>query len=322
MKEYTKVLVILGPTATGKTDLALNLAKRFNGELVACDSRQVYKGLDIGTGKMPGSKAKVEKSDKFWRIDGVRVWMYDVADPQIQYTVANYVKDANKVINDLLMAKKTPIVVGGTGLYLRALLEGIPNLDIPVDSKLREQLQVFTKEKLQQKLKTLSMKRWKQMNGSDRQNPRRLLRSIELLLMNPYTNKVQKPKFKAQKYNLLKIGLTAPRDELYKRVDLRILKRIKEGMIEEAAKLHKEGLSLTRMESLGLEYNCLSKYISGEVKTKEELISMLKGKIHGYVRRQLTWFSKEKDVLWFDITGANFLTGVEKEVELWYHQGV
>ena len=151
-----QLLVILGPTATGKTDLALLLVKKFNGELVSCDSRQVYKGLDIGTGKYPGAK--------------VKVWMYDVADPKRQYSVADYVKDANKVINQILAKKKLPIIVGGTGLYLKALLQGFPHLAIPVDRKLRVKLQKLSLEKLQNKLKNLSPQKWEKMNYSDRQN--------------------------------------------------------------------------------------------------------------------------------------------------------
>src|SRR3989338_8195331 len=124
-----KIIVIFGSTSTGKTDLALNLAKKFNGELVSCDSRQVYKKLDIGTGKLPGKQVNTEKGNGFWWLDGVKVWMYDVVNFRQQYTVYDYVKDADQVIENILSREKLPIIVGGTGLYLKALLEGLPNLD-------------------------------------------------------------------------------------------------------------------------------------------------------------------------------------------------
>ena len=170
---YQKVLVILGPTATGKTDLALILANKFNGELVSCDSRQIYRGLDIGTGKYPNSKLQITKSKGFWEIEGIRVWMYDVISPKKQYTVADYVKNADRVIRDIGKRGKLPIVVGGSGLYLKALLEGLPNLAIPIDRNLRKELEILTLEQLQMRLKKLSPERWNLLNDSDRQNKRR-----------------------------------------------------------------------------------------------------------------------------------------------------
>lgn len=289
-----KLLVILGPTATGKTDLGLILAKKFNGEIVSCDSRQVYRGLDIGTGKYPSQNAKVKKQKYCWEIDGVNIWMYDVVDARKQYTVADYVRDANKVIDEIQKRRKLPIVVGGSGLYIRALLEGLTNLSIPINKKLRQQLDKLSLVDLQKKLQQSEPERWKKMNNSDRQNPRRLIRAIELVGL--------KPNFaKALSFDALKIGLTAPRDVLYKRADERVLARIKQGMIEETIKLHKKGLSFRRMRQLGLEYGVLADYLDGKIKDTNELIKIMQGKIHGYIRRQLTWFAKEKDVHWFNI---------------------
>lgn len=287
-----KLLVILGPTSTGKTDLGLRLAKKFNGELISCDSRQVYKGLDIGTGKLPGSS-----------------WMLDVCDPKDQYSVAEYVKDANKVINDILEREKLPIIVGGTGFYLKALLEGLPNLEVPIDLRLRRQLNNLTVEELQKKL---SNEKLAKMNGSDRQNPRRLIRAIEL--------KGWKSIKEFKIYDSLKIGLTAPREILYQRSDSRIIDRIKQGMIEEAKRLRKKGLGLERMKQLGLEYGILADYLSGKINTKEDLVKTLQLKIHGYIKRQQTWFKKGKNINWFDITEKNYAKKVEKIITKWYHQ--
>lgn len=311
INEKEKLLVILGPTATGKTDLALSLAKKFNGELISCDSRQVYRDLEIGTGKLPSKskKLKVKRQKYCWEINGIKVWLYDVVDPKNQYTVADYVKDGERVIGEIRGRGKLPIIVGGTGLYLKALLEGLPNLAIPVDKKLRKELEYLSIDDLQKKLQQNQPERWEKMNNSDRQNRRRLIRAIELAGATLSIGKVQS-------FDALKIGLTAPRDILYKKADERVLARIKQGMVDEAKNLYQKGLSLKRMRSLGLEYGVLADYLDGKI--KDRLVTILQGKIHGFLRRQLTWFKKEKDVNWFDITDSEFPSNVENLVAKWY----
>lgn len=311
-----KVLVIMGATSTGKTDLGLLLAGHFNGELVSCDSRQVYKKLDIGTGKTPGGKVLVEKGEGFWKMDGVMIWLYDLIDPDNQYTVANYIKDANKVITDILKRGKLPILVGGSGLYFKALLEGLSNLSIPVNMKLRKELELLSREQLQRKLQKFSTEKWKEMNNSDRQNPRRLIRAIELIQMRSY--KTLEADSETQNLDALKIGLRSPRQLLYQRIDERVIGRINLGMIEEAEDLHRNGLSFERMRQLGLEYGILADYLDQKIATKEELITVMQGKIHGYARRQLTWFRKGKDVVWFDIADKDCIKKVENLVAKWY----
>ncbi len=316
-----KLFVILGPTSTGKTDMALNLAKKFNGELVSCDSRQVYKGLDIGTGKMPARYVKVKKDERSWEMDGIKVWMYDVVSPKIQYTVADYVKDASGVIRDIQESGKLPIIVGGTGLYLKALLDGLPNLSVPIDQKLRKGLEHLNLNQLQKKLKEISSKRWGIMNNSDQQNPRRLIRAIELELgkENREVERRLGTQGLTKEFNILKIGLTAKREILYRRSDERVLNRIKLGMIEEAERLKSDGLSFKRMKQLGLEYGVLADFLDGKIKTQEEFAKNLQIKIHGYIKRQSTWFKKEKAVIWFDINKKSLVDEVEKLVGKWYH---
>lgn len=313
-----KILVILGPTATGKTDVALSLAKKLDGELVSADSRQVYKGLDIGTGKMPGQDLVFKKYDLRWEIDGVNVWMYDVVDPKEQFTVKDYVSQAGKIIDDIVKRGKLPIIVGGTGLYIKALLEGLSNLEIPVDEKLRGELQKLTLIKLQEKLKSLSPTKWENLNNSERNNKRRLLRSIELIYMNPYRDTTQNSKVKTQKYDKLKIGLTAPREVLNKRIDLRLISRINQGLVKEGKSLLEQGVSLKRMKELGLEYGMLAMLLKGEISVNQ-FTDQLSVKIHQYAKRQMTWFKKEKDVFWFDITKLNTTFEVEKLVNTWYY---
>src|SRR5258708_809775 len=164
-----KVLVITGPTATGKTDLAINLAKKFNGELIACDSRQVYKDLDIGTGKLPNDLTYLEKKSGYWIINRVKIWMYDVLEFREQYSAWNYILDSNKAIEKIIGEGKLPIIVGGSGLYLRALLKGLDN-NTTIDPLFRQYLQSLPLEKLQLKLKKKDPKAWEVLNQSDRQN--------------------------------------------------------------------------------------------------------------------------------------------------------
>lgn len=314
-----KVLVILGSTSTGKTDLGLDLAKKFNGEIISCDSRQVYKGLDIGTGKLPGKPVKVKKGKRFWQMDGIKVWMYDVAAPNTRYDVYQYLKDAEKAIKKIEDLGKLPIILGGTGLYFKALTGGLSNLKVPVNQKLRQRLEKLPLGKLQEKLKKLSLVKWKRLNNSDRLNKRRLIRHIELHVMSPMSKRVQSFSLKVENYNILKIGLHVPKEILNQKIDERVESRIKQGMIQEAQDLAKRGLSLERMQELGLEYGVLAEFLEGKL-DQEELVFKLKTKIRQYAKRQITWFKKEKDVFWFDISGKGFPKKVEKLTSDWYNQ--
>ncbi|MBI2018048.1 tRNA (adenosine(37)-N6)-dimethylallyltransferase MiaA [Candidatus Daviesbacteria bacterium] len=311
-----KLLIIIGPTATGKTDLALFLANKFQGELVSADSRQVYKGLDIGTGKAPSTgNWKIE--DGRWIVNGINIWMYDVVDPSKQYSAADYVQDAGQVIKDIVSRGKLPVIVGGTGLYIKVLLDGLSNLQVTPNLNLRRELADFSVIALQQKLQQLDPVRWDKLNLPDRQNKRRLVRAIEITINTAKTRDWQGLK---KEFDIFAVGLTAPRNVLYKKVDVRVLSRIDQGMIEEADWLHSNGLSFERMRNLGLEYGVLADYLEGVVTSKDDLIKSLQGKIHAYIRRQLTWFKKFNDVFWFDISEKDFTRKVENAVGKWYHQ--
>lgn len=324
-----KLLVILGPTATGKTDLALDLAKEFSGELIACDSRQVYRGLDIGTGKMP--LRQVEKGQGWWKINGVKIWMYDVVAPKKQYTVADYVKDASKVIDAVSKRGKLPIIVGGTGLYLKSLLEGLPSLAVPVEKRLREQLVKLTVSQLQQRLKIVSPTRWRKMNQSDRANKRRLIRAIEFHTMYSYKRKVQSPpggragsKFKVQNYDVLKVGLTTSRESLYQKINARVLDWLDQGIVEEVNKLIKSGVSFMRLKALGLQYGLIADYLQGKIPSLDQLTIKMQRKIRQYAKRQLTWFKNPSTssgyINWFDVSSKNYAQKVEKMTLDWYNE--
>ena len=320
MIKKKKLLVILGPTATGKTDVGLSLAKKFNGEVISCDSRQVYKRLDIGTGKLPGNEVRVEKGEGYWKMNGVVVWMYDVVDVADSFSLYNYIKLVHKVEEGIFTREKLPIVVGGTGLYLKGLLKTLEHVNTPEDEEVRLKLASLSLEELQKKLRTLSPSYYSTLNNSELNNKRRLIRKIELFTMNPYTDTNHNiSQTETSNYDsVLKIGLTLPRQLLYQRIDDRLDKRISQGLIEEGEQLVKEGIPLTRLRSLGLEYKYLADLIEGKI-TRDQFREQLKYKIHQYAKRQMTWFKKEEDVVWIDITQKNWLKKVEKLVSDWYN---
>lgn len=301
------------------------MANILSGELVSCDARQVYAGLDIGTGKLPTDlrfnsyDLRIKKGKGWWEINGVKIWMYDVISFKKQYTVADYIKDARSIIEDIQRRKKIPIIVGGTGLYLKALLFGLPNLSIPDDQELRKELERLTVGQLQDRLKKISINRWGRMNYSDQQNPRRLVRAIEIVTLKARKiTHFTHSQGKLPRKDILKIGLFAPRQVLYQRSDKRVVSRMKQGMINEVRYLRDQGLSLTRMKQLGLEYGILADFLEGKIKQEDELIKVLQGKIHGFIRRQLTWFKKEEKVRWFDVSKKDYQEQVENSVVGWY----
>lgn len=304
------IIVVMGPTATGKTDLGLELARKFNGELISADSRQVYKGLDIGAGKYPGNFKNIEKRIGCWIVDGTPIYLYDQVDLNQVFSAADFVQLATQAIADIHRKSKLPIIVGGTNFYIKALLTPIPSLNLPIDEDLREKLSKYSLIKLQQRLQKLNIHKWETMNHSDSKNPRRLVRAIEVSLAMPAQNKT------FPKYNVLKIGLMAKREILYERVNQRVISRINQGMVEEAKNLINSGVSLIRLKQLGLEYGVLADYLSGKITNLEKV---MQGKIHEYIRKQLTWLKKEKDIHWFDITQPDYAQEVEKVVAQWYH---
>jgi tRNA dimethylallyltransferase len=275
-----KILVILGQTATGKSDLAVLLAKKFNGEVISADSRQVYKGLDIGAGKITKREMK-----------GVPHYLLDVVSPKKTFSVADFQKLTYKHIDDILKRGKLPIICGGTGFYLQSIIDGIVLPEIEANKKLRKDLEKKDLDELGLILKNLDKKRFTEI---DTKNKVRLIRAIEIACA---LGKVPKVK-KFPKYSTLQIGVTWPAETLQKRIHNRLIKRIKGGMIKEVEILHKEGISWKRLEALGLEYRYVSLFLQNKI-TKTEMITELETKINQFAKRQKTWFQKDKRINWF-----------------------
>lgn len=283
-----KIIVILGPTASGKSDLAVQLAKKFKGEVISTDSRQVYKDLDIGTGKIT--------KKEMW---GVPHHLLDVANPHKQFTASDFVSLTNKAVVQIVNKEKIPILCGGTGFYIDALLGEKQIPEVPPDLELRKKLEKKTVAELFKILQKLDPMR---ASNIDSKNPRRLVRAIEICNTLGKVPSVQNLNYKSEirnRYEVLKIGVKIDEEELRKKINKRLEKRIKSGMIQEAKKLHKKGLSYKRMRELGLEYRALADLLE-EKTTRGTLVGILQKEIWHYAKRQMTYFKKDKTIVWLE----------------------
>ena len=294
-----KVLFIIGPTATGKTACAVALAKKFNGELVSADSRQVYRGMDIGTGKDTET------------LEGIPMHLYDVVSPDEPFNISLYQTKARVCIEDILKRKKLPIIVGGSGLYVHVLLHPL-TIQVEPNETLRNELSILSKEELQKKLQEVGKESWDVLNHSDRENPRRLIRKIEIAMGNQKETKQE-----LCPYDVLQIGLHLDADKLYPRIDARVEKRVSQGVTDEIQTLldHGYGWDLPSMSSLG--YRQWKPYFDGLVE-KASVIEQWKYDEHAYARRQMTWFRKDKTIRWFDIQKSGEVAVIESLVASWY----
>lgn len=326
LKGSKEALVIYGPTATGKTKLAIKLAKKFNGELISADSRQVYKGLDIGTGKLSIerlSDSTIKRFKGYWIVDGVKIHGFDLVDPTKQFTVADFLKYANSLMIQIIELNKLPIIAGGTGFYIKALIDGLETIGIPADKKLRHKLEKLPVSDLYQKLASIDHQRASLMNQSDRANPRRLIRAIEIAIVSTSeesepTSEV-KTSYQLPATSYLLIGLTAPNDYLYKRAEAWIQERLQKGMIEEVQGLINRGVDQNWLDNLGLEYQWLSRSVVGKI-GYDVAIERLIGDYHSFIRRQKTWFRQFPNISIFDISKVDWRSKLEKTVKDWYNE--
>lgn len=277
-----KVITIVGPTASGKSDLAVRVAKEIDGEIISADSRQVYRGLDIGSGKI----TKHEMRD-------IPHHMLDIEDPKNTFSVGEYTNKARVCMEDIWSRGKTPIITGGTGFYIDSLVNNKKYPEVPKNQKLRDDLSKLSKEKLQETLKPLDPKRYETV---DIDNPVRLIRAIEIAKS---IGKVPEVESSDRDFELIQVGIEVDTGELKRKIHDRLYRRIDEGMVEEVEELHRNGLSYERMEELGLEYRYISRYLQGK-SLKEEMLTELESEIVKYSKRQMTWFRGKKETVWFE----------------------
>jgi len=283
MRKYQKVLIIVGPTSSGKSTLAVELARKFNGEVVSADSRQVYRDLNIGTGKITKREMK-----------GVPHYLLDIASPKKTFTAHDFVQKGRAVIRNIAARNKLPIICGGTGFYIDALVGRIMLPNVPADSKLRTQLEKRSAVQLFAILKRRDPRRARTI---DRHNKRRLIRALEIARYQGPSLVIPRTVL-GNPYDTLWIGIALPEKQLEKKIAVRLFSRISRGMGAEAKKLHAAGLSYKRMEELGLEYRSLARLLQGKI-TRTQMIEELNRSIRKYAKRQLVYWKRNKNIVWF-----------------------
>jgi tRNA dimethylallyltransferase len=306
-----KILVILGPTSSGKSDIAIKLAKKNGGEIISADSRQIYRGMDIGTGKIHGA----------WSMEhgafisaGIHHHMIDIVSTKTSYNVVKFKKQTEKIIEDILQRGKLPIICGGTGFWIQAIVDDVNFPEVKPDWKLRKKLEKHSADKLFAMLKKLDPIRAKNI---DAKNKVRLIRAIEICKsikkVPPfYTPTLEKGGDKKKspntKYHFLQMGLKLSKEELYKNIEKRVLVRFKQGMIKEVEKIHSQGLSWKKIQSFGLAYFWIPLYLQNII-SKAELVEKVIQAEKNYAKRQMTWFKWDKRIMWL-----NNYRGINKTV--------
>jgi tRNA dimethylallyltransferase len=300
-KENKKIIAVVGPTGTGKTRFAINLAKEINGELINCDSRQVYKQMDIGTNKgliemLPVVENYQGKTLNSFNIEKSNVvgWLFDLINPNEQLNLAEYQKLTYFMIETILKRGNVPILVGGTGLYLDAMAKGYELSTVKPDFKLREKLANLSAKELFEKLFKLNKAKAVSLNESDSKNPRRLVRAIEESLsidsQKEATSSSENDGFK--KLDLLIIYPDFQREELYKNIDERVLEMVASGLVEETKKVIKKYSD--NLEVLkGIGYKEVIEYLNEKI-TLAEMIAKIQQGHKNYAKRQITWFEGDK----------------------------
>lgn len=285
-----KVIVICGPTASGKTALSIELAKKINGEIISCDSMQIYKYMDIGTAKPTLEEQKEVKHH-----------LIDFVEPNQRYSVAEYKKDAEKSIEEILSKGKTPIIVGGTGLYVDSLIYGIEYPEIELDEEYRKQLEKEIEEKglesLYNKAKEIDSKAMEKISPNDK---KRIMRVVEIYKATGKTKTEQEIESRTHevKYDYKVFAIKMDREKLYERINKRVDLMVKKGLIEEVQNILKKYDKFpTAMQGLG--YKEVVEYLDGKT-TKEEMIDKIKMQTRRYAKRQITWFKKNKQTVWIE----------------------
>jgi len=286
-----KVVVIVGPTASGKTSLAIKLAKQFTGEVISADSRQVYKSINLCSGKVTPEE-----------MSGIPHHLLDVADPMTVYTVSDFKRDATQTITDIISRHRLPIIAGGTFLYTDTLLGRISIPQVKPDTVLRTRLETMNTEALVETLAQLDPARAAMI---DKANPRRLVRAIEVatsLGLVPLSQTTEP-------YEALMLGIEINQETLHHNIHLRIEERLKAGMVAEVKTLLDSGVTPQRLESLGLECRYLSRFLRGSMSYEEALVE-LEVKTKQFAKRQKTWLKRDQSIHWVTKDDQLTITGL------------
>lgn len=283
------LIIILGPTGVGKSATAIKLAKEFGSEIINCDSMQVYKAFNIGTDKIPPDKR-----------EGIPHHLLDVVDPSTQFTAADFVALALKAVTDIIKKKKLPLIVGGTGLYLKALIDGLfpgGKSDPKIRQKLEKEAQKKGLESLRVKLMEVDPVYSQKIHSNDKV---RIIRALEVYLSTkkPFSEHFSHTKSSVEDFNIIKIGLKLERQELYKRIEQRTDKMFERGLIQEVENLLQTGIDESSPPFRALGYKHALQHLRKEI-SLEEAISFTKRDTRRYAKRQMTWFKKMKGIEWF-----------------------
>ena len=284
--------MILGPTSSGKSDVAIKLARKFNGEIISADSRQIYRGMDIGSGKITKAEQKLAKH-----------WMIDIVSPKTNFSAAQFKKKAEKIIIDILKRGKLPIICGGTGFWIKSIVDNVVYPEVKPDWKLREKLSQKSAEKLFTMLQKIDPERAKTI---DAKNKVRLIRAIEIcktlgkvpLILPSSPACGRGAGGEGANHDFLQLGLSWSKEKLHERIKKRLDQRFKEGMISEVERLHfKDKVSWKRLESFGLGYLWISQFLQNKL-PKDQLFEKIYASEKDYAKRQMTWFGKDKRIKW------------------------
>jgi len=292
-EKLPKIITVVGPTASGKTALGIFLAQKFGGEIISVDSRQIYKGMDIGTAKVIGEKKMDANSREYFEVEGIAHYGIDLVEPDKVFSVADFKNYALNVIKEILARGHVPILVGGTGFYIQAIVE---NLDIPKlapDLALRQELEKKDLAILVKQLQEVDPDSFAKI---DLQNKRRVVRALEVVLT---TGESFAGNWKRgdKLFEVKQIGVMQPREILYKRIDDRVEEQIKLGLVEETKKLIEKWYKWSLPSMSGIGYKEIGMFLRGEI-TLDRAKELIKFRTHDYARRQITWFNKEKGIEW------------------------
>lgn len=286
-----KLVVIEGTNASGKSGLGVALAAHYGGEVVSADSRQVFRGLDLGSGKITPEE-----------MQGVRHHLIDIAEPNEFFSMHDFQRLAYEAVDDVQARGRTPFLVGGTGLYVASVTDGYVMSDTEPDLEYRAYLETMDTPKLYEMLRELRPEM-----EIDEKNRNRVMRQLEKIHDGDDHSAPNAPR-----YDCLKLGVTWPRPVLRARIDERLDRRLEQGMIEEVQGLLDRGASVEFLKKLGLEYRFITQYLIGEIPDRNEMVELLRIAIKQFAKRQTTWFRRDKDIQWLDMAGDPFAEACEK----------